>query len=108
VQPGIIGMWKSAIIYEEQKWNGYFGADLWFQTQESHKCIHADADLVKTLSLCKSIMPWAFQNKIIGGFGYTVTTQDCNLTIGLDADATLFSTGVGRDYMVTLRLDTQF
>lgn len=108
VQPGIIGMWKSALIYKNPKWNGYLGIDLWFQTHESHGCIHADGPLVNTLDLCKSVMPWAFQNQIIGGFGYTVYTQDCTITFGLDGDATLFSTGVGRDYMLTFRVDTQF
>jgi hypothetical protein len=108
VQPGVIGMWKSAIIYKDPQWNGYFGVDFWFQTKEKHKCIHATPELVDTLALCKSVMPCAFQNQIIGGFGYTITKQSCTLTFGLDADATLFSTGVGRDYMITLRLDTQF
>ena len=108
VQPGFIGMWKSAMIYDDSIWNGYFGVDFWFQTKEKHNCIHATPELVDTLALGKSVMPWAFQNQIIAGFGYTITKQSCTLTFGLDGDATLFSTGVGRDYMVTLRLDTQF
>jgi len=53
-------------------------------------------------------MPWAFQNQVIAGFGYTYLTRDCNITFGLDGDATLFSTGVGRDFMITLRADMQF
>jgi|GEM_PF-5551161 len=108
VQPGVIGMWKSALIFDDTEWNAYLGTDFWFQTKESHGCIHAEGDLVSTLSLCKSIMPWAFQNQIIGGFGYTYVIQNCSLTLGLDGAAAIFSTGVGHDFMITLRLDTQF
>jgi hypothetical protein len=108
VTPGIIGEWKTALIYQDIKWNGYCGFDFWFQTKESHGCIYASQELVSTLSLEKSFMPWAFQNKIIAGFGYTHTSEHCTLTFGLDGDATLFTTGIGRDYTVTLRLDAQF
>lgn len=108
VQPGVIGMWKSAFIYNDSVWDGYLGTDFWFQTQESHSCIHAERDLVATLDLCKSIVPWAFQNQLIAGFGYTYEVQNCRMTFGLDGAATIFSTGVGRDFMLTLRLDTQF
>lgn len=108
VTPGIIGEWKTALIYQELKWNGYFGFDFWFQTKEDHGCIYASKELISTLDLQKSFMPWAFQNKVIAGFGYTHHTENCTMTFGLDGDATLFTTGVGRDYTITLRLDTQF
>lgn len=108
VRPGVIGMWKSALVYQETYWNGYVGIDLWFQTKEKHGCIHAPQELINTLDICKSFMPYAFQNKLIGGFGYTHYTKDCTLTGGIDGDVTLFTTGVGRNYMVTLRLDAQF
>jgi len=108
VQPGIIGWWKSIIAYQDPYWGGYAGTDLWFQTEEKHECISASPDLVATLDLCKSIMPWAFQYKFIAGFGYTHYTEGCTMTLGIDGDVTLFTTGVGRNYMVTLRLDAQF
>ena len=61
------------------------------------------SDLVDPRPL-QIVTPWAFQYKLIGGFGYTLTQQECTMTFGIDGDVTLFSTGVGRDYMVTLRL----
>jgi hypothetical protein len=108
VQPGIIGWWKSALVYQDPYWGGYAGTDLWFQTKEKHGCIRAPDNVVDTLSLCKSVMPWAFQYKFIAGFGYTHYTEGCTMTFGIDGDVTLFTTGVGRNYMVTLRLDVQF
>ncbi len=108
VQPGIIGMWKSILVYQDPYWGGYFGTDLWFQTKEKHDGIQASPELIRTLNLGKSYVPWAFQYKAIGGFGYTHYTEGCTMTFGIDGDVTLFTTGVGRNYMVTLRLDAQF
>lgn len=108
VQPGIIGMWKSILVYQDPYWGGYFGTDLWFQTKEKHGCIQAQPELIRTLNLEKSYVPYAFQYKAIGGFGYTFYTEGCTMNLGIDGDVTLFTTGVGRNYMVTLRLDAQF
>jgi hypothetical protein len=108
VQPGAIGTWMSTFVYEGVNFNGYFGIDSWGQGREHHDGICAKPELVNTLDLHKSVTSWAFQEKILAGFSYVLEYPNYIVKLGIDADATIFKTGVGRDYTADLCLDITF
>lgn len=109
VQPKPIFRLTSMIEHDSGPLSIYYGANFWVQGSDHLGSICGPLNLVANLNKRKSIPPLAYQVKILGGISYAFNECDeYTLTLGFDFDWTAFKAGIGRDYMLALRVDASF
>lgn len=106
VQPGVIFRWCSKAFYVKEHWGFNLGTDMWIQSPEKIRSV-STCGIPTKLNIRKGIKPYGYQNKVVGALFYT-WTGDRDLTLGLNADSTYSSTGIGQDFTVSLNLETNF
>lgn len=106
VYPGIIFRSTSRGMYESDAFSCFVGTDMYVRTQE---CV-TDVDCVNVcdLALEKAERPTAYQSKIIAGVAFKKQMCDKEWIFSINGDATVLSSGIGLDYMVTFNLDVNF
>jgi hypothetical protein len=105
VQPGPIVIARSIIACPIQQWHFKAGSDFWFQGKEHLKFMDITKGDLSKFSLSKGIKQNAYQLKILGGVSYTLNKANRDWVVSLNGDNTLASSGIGKDFMITVRLD---
>lgn len=108
IRPGMILRLTSKICYEGDCWGAFAASDWWIQTKEHIRTIHACPNVITNLDLAKARLPYAIQYKLVGGFDYTLHRPCCDISLGLGADATVWSSGIGKDFTLQARCTVLF
>jgi hypothetical protein len=108
IRPGMIFRWSSKINYEKNNWEFRIGSDIWVQTKEKLKSIHAPTIILNTLDIPKEQPPFAYQYKLFGGIGYKIQQPFCDWYIGINGDGTIDNVGNGSDYTLSLFFEAKF
>jgi len=108
VQPQAIFRWTSMINHASDALNVYYGANFWVQGHDYLGSIRGPLETIATLDKRKSIPPMAYQFKALAGLSYSWKEDDAIVTVAIDGDATVLKSGIGRDYMLALRVDASF
>jgi hypothetical protein len=111
VRPGLIFHWTSSFFFEGIRWGFYFGTDTWVQLQEklyNIKVTPVDGRPTNPLDVAKATKPFAFQAKVHGALFYKTKRETCDWIISLHADNTVASSGIGKDYSVSLNFEANF
>lgn len=109
IQPGIIVQWLSKFIVQRDRWELYFGSDLWLQTKEHFGKI-CDIPPGQSLKMDtdKAHSLLAYQWKLLLGGSYIINKETHSVAIGLDIDATALKASIGRDYTLAFHVDVCF
>ncbi len=111
VHPGFIFHWSSTAFIESVRWGGLFGTDNWVQTAEtlSNICVIRSLDgRPINIDVKKAIRPLAYQLKLVGSAFYKITRPAVNWVISLQVDDTVASTGIGKDFSLSLNFEANF
>lgn len=109
VRPGMIFRSTSKAAHEAERWGFTFGTDTWIQLQEKLSNIKQIGDRPPNISIAKAIRPFAYQGKIVFSLYFILPREFKDWTIGLNADQTFFSSGIGNDdYTISLNLEANF
>lgn len=106
VYPGLIFRTTSRFMYETDKVSCFVGTDMYVRTEERV----TDVDCVSDcgISLDKAERPTAYQSKVIAGVAFKKQTCDKEWIFSINGDATVITSGIGLDYMITFNLDVTF
>ena len=108
VSPGVAFQWTSKAFYEANKWGLYVGTDTWVRTGEKITCIKSHRNGPRNLDSVKAQQKFNYQSKVLGGFFYKMARKDKDITLSLNADNTIISSGIGQDFTVSLNLEFNF
>lgn len=111
VHPGFIFHWSSTAFVESDRWGGLLGTDNWVQSQEklSNVCIVKTSDgRPHNIDIGKAIRPLAYQLKVVASAFYKVKRPTTSWAISLQFDDTVISTGIGKDFSVSLNFEANF
>lgn len=107
VHPGFIFRWCTRFFYEGKKWGADIGSDLWVSGPEK-LCNIQKNDPTLNLDIAKARKPVAWQSKVIGSIFYTAKRKCRDWIFSLNGDYTISSSGIGKDFTVTLNVETNF
>lgn len=105
IQPGPIFRWTSKGCYLTSNWQIIFGTDMWIQFKESQHRINTFRLALRALDKRAAQNPFAYQAKLFGGIQYAIERDNYRIQIGLDADSTYTSSGIGRDSTCCLTVE---
>lgn len=108
VWPGVAFQWTSKIFYEANKWGLYAGTDTWARTGEKITCLNTNKNSPKNLAITKAQQKFNYQTKVLGGLFYKMARSNKDITLSLNADNTIISSGIGQDFTVSLNLEFNF
>lgn len=109
VRPGMIFRSTSKASHESERWGFDFGTDTWIQLQEKLYDIKQIGNRPPNISLPKATRPFAYQGKLVFELYFILPRELKDWTIGINADQTFFSSGIGGDdYTVSLNLEANF
>ncbi|MFC1842735.1 hypothetical protein ACFLYU_03705 [Candidatus Dependentiae bacterium] len=108
VYPGFIFTWVAKLAYESKRWGIHLGWDAWAQTREKIDEICAKKGQLASLDVEKARRPWAFQWTLLGSVFFKTERRKSNLYVGLNAEKTVSSRGIGRPFKVTLSFERNF
>jgi hypothetical protein len=104
VRPGIIVQLTNHAHFTWWNWGIAVGGDLWWQSQEDivcNNCMHE-------LDLQKGVQPEAFQTKLSGLVTYRKEKCDTLWHIFGGLEATTMSSGIGKDFTLTLGFEVAY
>lgn len=109
IQPGVIFRWTGKICYQADRVFGFqVGTDFWYQGREKLSRIFIDQNTQRRFEIKKEMPSNAWQSKLHGGLTWRIK-RPCTLWyIGLNADGTYDSAGIGHDYTVSLNFEANF
>lgn len=108
VSPGAIFMWVSKLTYEGRRWGIHIGSDLWVKSKEKLCEICAPASQISLLDVQRATRPWSYQWSLFGSLFFKTERRKSNLYIGLNAEKTVASRGIGKPFKVTLSFERNF
>ncbi len=108
VCPGFILQWASKATYESEKWGCHFGTDLWVKTEESFGSIGASKQVVERLRKNKAKRFLGYQSKVLTTLFYKKEKKNKIWIFSLHGDGTIMSSGIGKDYTISLNIETDF
>ncbi len=108
VRPGMIFRWDSRVCYQGKLWGGTIGTDYWLQPAEHLHTIHGCPEIVDQLNKCKAEAALAQQFKLYGSMRWKVPKPSRTWFVSLNLDYTVFSTGIGQDFTLSLNAETHF
>ncbi len=106
IRPGYIFMWDTSLTYQSEKLDFQFGYDLYWQDKEKLGTINATAAERAQLRTNIAIKPGAYQSKLFGDLIYKKKGTCRDYHFGIHLDASLLSSGIGRDFTLALYFDT--
>lgn len=107
VYPGFIFRWCTRFFYEGKKWGWDLGSDLWVSGPEK-LCNIKKNDPTINIDVKKATKPVAWQSKILGSIFYTAKRCKHDWIFSLNGDYALSSSGIGKDFTVSLNIETNF
>jgi len=108
VSPGYVFWCDSQIAYQGERMGFSTGLDFWLKSKEKLSSIHSCTIPCSELAIECAHAPLASQLKILGNFSYTLTRPTRQWFMGIGADKTFISTGIGKDYTVNAFLRASF
>ena len=110
VMPGFIFHSTTKFYYEIERWGFYFGTDTWIQTREQLRHIHKPSENgpLSPLSIGRAARPMAYQGDAILSWFYKVHRPTKTWTLALNGDQTLVSSGIGKEFTLSLDLEANF
>ncbi len=108
IHPGIRFQCNHSFLYKSEHWNLAVGFDYWYFGEETQQLLLPVVPFNKRLVQQKGQRPAAHQGKIITAIGYFHNGDCYDWYIDFNADATVFNTGIGRNYTVGFRLGLEF
>lgn len=108
VRPGMIFRWDSRFCYQGKLWGTTIGTDYWLQTAEHLHRIHGCPEIVDQLNECKAESSLAQQLKLYGSMRWKIPKPSRTWFVSLNVDYTIFNTGIGQDFTLSLNAETHF
>ncbi len=111
VCPGMIFHSTSKFVYESGRAGFHIGGDTWVQSQEKLRDISivpAGENRPSNIDVAAATRPLAYQGKLIGAIYYKVIRPQREWTLAFNADATLLSSGIGKDFTLSLNFEVNF
>lgn len=111
VQPGWMFRWMSRFVFRKnKKWSCFIGSDWWIQTKEtfSVNAVEAPSEILSQIRVEAAKKPRPYQGKIQAGFIYQWERPTRDWLISLNGDYTLYNSGVGEDYTISINIETRF
>jgi hypothetical protein len=108
VRPGMIFRWTSKASHEDVRWGFFVGSDTWIQTREKLYNINMVGACPPNISIPKATRNFAYEAKIIGSLYFNIFRNCKDWTIGINADQTVATSGIGENYTITLNLEANF
>ncbi len=109
INPGLKFQFNHAFMYTSKHVDLKLGFDYWLQGKESFSACNLTAPYDLPLLIRKGIRPFAHQGKIFGTIGYYNTLcPGTHWYIKGAFDATLFNSGIGKNYTLSIRLGLEF
>ncbi|MGE0009874.1 MAG: hypothetical protein AB7F19_04970 [Candidatus Babeliales bacterium] len=105
ISPGFIFIWNTSLTYHGKTFDFQFGYDLYWQDKEKLGTINATAAQIARLRKEIAIKPCAYQSKLFGDLIYKKQGTCRDYYIGFHLDATILSTGIGKDFTGALYFD---
>lgn len=108
VSPGYVLWLDSQLAYQGNRMGFSTGFDFWLKSKEKLSHIHTCTIPCSELAIDRAHAPSAYQLKILGSLSYTLTYPTHQWIMGLGADKTFVSAGIGKDYTVNVFLRASF
>lgn len=108
VTPGLEFQWTSRATYEGEKWGVIAGTDTWVKNKERISHVKMGCNGPENISLAKAQRPFAYQSKIVTGLLYKIDRKDRDIRLSLNADNTVISSGIGKDFTISLNIECNF
>lgn len=97
--PAPILMGTQMIMYQGHHFTAMVGQDLWWQGAET---MRTNDDCFGKYNIKKTEGISAFQYKLLASLGYTAPFSDGDWYLSLNGDKTISSSGIGKDYTISL------
>ncbi len=105
IHPGPRFQVNQAFMYKNKHWDLKFGFDYWYQGREKFGVLLPEIPFDLPLVINKAMRPSAPQGKIFFNGGYFGTLcEGLDFRVLLSLDGTVFHSGIGENYTVSLRL----
>lgn len=104
VSPGFTFQFNVAPDFNFNEWSLSFGLDFWYQQKERFN----RTDLNPLFKIDEAIKSHAYQTKLFGSMCYTSLQKCYDWRLSVNADQTIGSVGIGKDYTVSLGLELNF
>jgi hypothetical protein len=108
VSPGYVVWLDSQLAYQGNRMGFSTGLDFWFHSKEKLSHIKTCTIPCNELAIDRAHAPCAYQGKLLGSLSYTLTSPTHQWVMGLGADKTCISKGIGKDYTVNAFLRASF
>ena len=109
VHPGVIIHWASKACYEGERIGFNLGSDTWIRTSESLKNIEVDIPDLQPLAVNRAERPLAYQGRLVGSIHCRIDSKKNRVwNLSLSVDKVYASSGIGKDFTVTLNLEAHF
>jgi hypothetical protein len=122
VCPGFVFDWASGVYYEGSRFGFNLGSDLWMKGSlfdwSNKKCYEDGEKFTDVAPLLErpeiklaynlALKPFAYQSKLFGTLFAKINRPEKDWIFSLHTDYTLFSSGIGEDFTVTLCLEAKF
>lgn len=105
IHPGYIFIWNTSLTYQGEVLDFQFGYDLYWQDKEKLGTINATPAQVALVRKDIAVKPCAYQSKLFGDLIYKRSGAYRDYHAGIHLDATLLSSGIGRDFTLALYFD---
>lgn len=107
VNPGLVLHSLAKGGYEGDSWGFDTGIDFWLQGKEK-----IGKPSLKALSNCCTLdsaqAPLAYQGKIFGSFLIKANRENYEWIVSFNGDYTVFRSGIGKDFTISLNLENNF
>jgi len=110
VRPRIELTWSNKLSYEPPSkiFGLHLGLDFWIKSGERLSNVSASCERKKRLDYCKATRGLAYQWRGLGEFIFRVKRQTKDLYLSLNIDGAFASKGIGKDFMVTFNIESNF
>ncbi|MFI5333123.1 MAG: hypothetical protein ACHQVS_03405 [Candidatus Babeliales bacterium] len=108
VFPGVVFQWTPRLMYEGRRLGFDAGADFWIQGPEHLRNINKTPQCPTDLNIDIATKPTAYQTKVLASLFYTGYRDTHDIVVSLNGDKTIQSSGIGKDFTVTLNIEANF
>lgn len=104
VKPGWLFKARHELMLDFNCWQGQFGFDFWYQGAE-HLGANFCGSKISFDTLNKGRRPRAYQGKVFGSVGHFHHGHHADWRVSLAFDDTVFNSGIGKDYTLSLAFE---
>ncbi len=108
IHPGVRFQMNHAFLYKSEHWDLSLGFDYWYMAQETQELLLPVVPFNLPLVAKKGCRPAAQQGKLFSTIGYFHNSECYDWYFTFNYDATVFNTGIGRNYTLSFRLGFEF